>query len=110
MDNPIENRGFVFSQESLRKKFRLSEFLSEKIITGVAFLSIAIIVMIFFFVFKESFPIFQSRKKEIAKVETVQKQEQYGVDTNVAMNASGQKSTALSQPRESTPRDRSNTV
>ena len=90
MDNPIENRGFVFSKESLRKKFRWSEFLSEKIITGVAFLSITIIVLIFFFVFKESLPIFHSKKKEIAKVETVQKQEQYGVDTNVTTNASGQ--------------------
>ncbi len=90
MDNPIENQGFVFTKESLKKRFRWSEFLSEKIITGVAFLSITIIVLIFFFVFKESIPIFQSKKKEVAKVETVQKQEQYGTDAEVVTNASGQ--------------------
>ncbi|MEI6173944.1 MAG: phosphate ABC transporter permease subunit PstC [Bacteroidota bacterium] len=90
MEEPSEIPKFVFSRESLKKKFRLSEFLSEKIITGVAFLSITIIILIFFFVFKESIPIFQSKKKEIAKVETVQKQEQYGTDSSVATNASGQ--------------------
>jgi phosphate transport system permease protein len=95
MDKPEENRGFVFSKESLKKKFRWSEFLSEKIITGVAFLSIAIIIMIFFFVFRESLPIFH-QKKETVKVEKVQKQEQYGVDTNVATNAAGQEQYGVS--------------
>jgi phosphate transport system permease protein len=90
MDNPVAKGQFVFTKESLRKKFRWSEFLSEKIITAVGFLSITIIVLIFFFVFKESLPIFHTKKKEVAKVETVQKQEQYGVDTSVATNASGQ--------------------
>jgi phosphate transport system permease protein len=90
MDNPTDNKGYKFTEESLKKKFRLSEFLSEKIITGVAFLSITIIILIFFFVFKESLPIFHSKKKEVAKTETVQKQEQYGSDTNVVTNASGQ--------------------
>jgi len=41
-----------------RKRFRISEFLAEKIIKGVAFLSITIIVLIFIFVFRESAPIF----------------------------------------------------
>lgn len=91
MEEPSGIPKFVFSKESLKKKFRLSEFLSEKIITGVAFLSITIIILIFFFVFKESIPIFQSKKKEIAKVETVQKQEQYGGEANQAQtNSSGQ--------------------
>ena len=91
MENPIENKGFVFTKESLKKKFRWSEFLSEKIITGVAFLSITIIVLIFVFVFKESLPIFQSKKKEVVKVEAVQKQEQYGGETDQTQtNSSGQ--------------------
>jgi len=102
---------FTFSKESLKKKFRLSEFLSEKLITGVAFLSIAIIVLIFFFVFRESLPIFKSKPK--ANTETVQsgdlkqstytgsadtpkqetyggveKQEQYGVQTDSAQSDS----------------------
>jgi phosphate transport system permease protein len=90
MEESAENKSFVFSKESLRKKFRWSEFLSEKIITGVAFLSITIIVLIFFFVFKESLPIFHTKKKDAAKVEAAQKQEQYGADTSVTTNASGQ--------------------
>jgi phosphate transport system permease protein len=88
-ESPTHNK-FVFSRESLKKKFRLSEFLSEKIITGVAFLSITIIVLIFFFVFKESLPIFNAKKEEPVKVETVQKQEQYGAEPESQTNASGQ--------------------
>jgi len=90
MEQPTVNNKFVFSRESLKKKFRLSEFLSEKIITGVAFLSITIIVLIFFFVFKESLPIFQSGKKEVTKVESAQKQEQYGGDETAATGDSSQ--------------------
>ena len=91
MENPIENKGFLFTKESLKKKFRWSEFLSEKIITGVGFLSITIIVLIFFFVFKEALPIFHSKKTEVAKIETVQKQEQYGGEANKSQtNSSGQ--------------------
>ena len=52
-----------------RKKFRWSDYLAEKIIKGTAFLSITIIVLIFFFVFRESFPIFSSAKSS-AKTET----------------------------------------
>ncbi|MFZ4523179.1 MAG: phosphate ABC transporter permease subunit PstC [Bacteroidales bacterium] len=91
MDKPTEKGKFVFTRESLQKKFRWSEFLSEKIITGVAFLSITIIVLIFVFVFKESLPIFNYHKKEAVKVETVQKQEQYGgVTDSTQTNSSGQ--------------------
>lgn len=60
------NQGFT--KENLKKQFRLSEFLAEKIISGVAFLSIAIIFLIFVFVFKESLPLFSS-SKTIEKVE-----------------------------------------
>lgn len=45
-----------------RKKFRWSDFLAEKMIKGVAFLSITIIVLIFIFVFREAVPIFTSTK------------------------------------------------
>jgi phosphate transport system permease protein len=58
----------TFTKESLKKQFRLSEFLAEKIITSIAFLSIAIIFLIFTFVFKESLPIFSFGKE--AKVKT----------------------------------------
>ncbi|OFX47173.1 MAG: phosphate ABC transporter permease subunit PstC [Bacteroidetes bacterium GWA2_30_7] len=44
----------------MKKKFRFSEFFAEKIITMVAFLSIAVIVLIFLFVFRETLPIFKA--------------------------------------------------
>jgi phosphate transport system permease protein len=62
MNSPISNTNF--SKESLKKQFRLSEFLAEKIISSVAFLSIAIIFLIFVFVFKESLPIFNFGKED----------------------------------------------
>lgn len=53
-----------FTKESLKRKFRFSEFFAEKFITMVAFLSITIIVLIFLFVFRETLPIF---KKSVVK-------------------------------------------
>lgn len=64
-----------------RRKFRLSDFLAEKIIKGVAFLSITIIVLIFVFVFRESLPIFASEKAPShaeASVNAAEVQETYG--------------------------------
>jgi len=67
-----------------QRKFRWSDYLAEKIIKGVAFLSIAIIILIFFFVFRESLPIFASAKtSEVALTkDTVQTQETYGEVTD----------------------------
>jgi len=59
----------TFTKESLKKQFRLSEFLAEKIISSVAFLSIAIIFLIFIFVFKESLPLFSFHDKAKASIE-----------------------------------------
>jgi len=63
MDSGQPTQKFVFTAESLRKKFRFSEFFAEKLITSVAFLSIAVIILIFFFVFRESLPAFRSKPK-----------------------------------------------
>lgn len=68
-----------------RKKFRLSDYLAEKLIKGVAFLSITIIVLIFIFVFREAFPIFSNSKE--AKPSTTENavqdaQETYGAVTD----------------------------
>lgn len=72
----------IFTKDSLKKQFRLSEFLAEKIISSVAFLSIAIIFLIFIFVFKESMPLFSFGKDSKAKTEiqvnTDSKPESYG--------------------------------
>jgi phosphate transport system permease protein len=73
---------FKFTRESLKKKFRLSEFLSEKLISGVAFLTITIIILIFFFVFKETAPVFKSHKHASGPTATEAKgPEHYGVET-----------------------------
>lgn len=70
MDSNIQER--QFTKESLKKQFRLSEFLAEKIISSVAYMSIGIIFLIFFFVFRESMPIFKNSEKEKqAQVEQV---------------------------------------
>ena len=45
-----------------RKKFRFSDWFAEKVIKGVAFLSIAVVILIFIFVFREAFPIFSIDK------------------------------------------------
>ncbi|REH00041.1 phosphate ABC transporter permease subunit PstC [Flavobacterium aquicola] len=72
----------TFTEESLKKQFRISEFLAEKIISSVAFLSIAFIFLIFIFVFKESLPLFNSesgsKEKTEASVITANKPETYG--------------------------------
>ena len=73
----------TFTKESLKKQFRLSEFLAEKIIKSVAFMSIAIIFLIFIFVFKESLPLFSfgSEAKAKTEVATANKPESYGTTT-----------------------------
>jgi phosphate transport system permease protein len=62
-----------------KKKFRYSDWLAEKVIKAVAFLSIAFVILIFFFVFREAFPIFKMDKKEAAPTELLV-QESYGSD------------------------------
>lgn len=63
MDSKITQKANTFTKESLKKQFRFSEFMAEKIISSVAFLSIATIFLIFIFVFKESIPLFSSEKE-----------------------------------------------
>lgn len=68
MNNPLLKKQ-TFTKQSLKKQFRLSEFLAEKVISSVAFLSIAIIFLIFIFVFKESLPLFSFNEKAKANTE-----------------------------------------
>jgi len=60
-----------------KKKFRFSDWLAEKVIKAVAFLSIAVVVLIFIFVFREAFPIFKMDKAENVSTEILV-QESYG--------------------------------
>ena len=60
-----------------KKKFRFSDWFAEKVIKAVAFLSIAVVVLIFIFVFREAFPIFKMDKVEKVSTEVLV-QESYG--------------------------------
>jgi phosphate transport system permease protein len=60
-----------------KKKFRFSDWFAEKVIKAVAFLSIAVVILIFIFVFREAFPIFKMDKKEKVAAEALV-QESYG--------------------------------
>ena len=65
-----------------KKKFRWSDYLAEKIIKGVAYLSITIVVLIFIFVFRESLPIFKSGKAPAKTEASAEVQETYGEVTD----------------------------
>ncbi|MBI5472708.1 MAG: phosphate ABC transporter permease subunit PstC [Ignavibacteriae bacterium] len=68
------------TKADLQKRFRWDEFLAEKAITAVAFVSLAAIVLIFVFVFREAAPILAPAKHSTQ--ETVQapteEEESYG--------------------------------
>ena len=65
-----------------RKKFRWSDYLAEKVIKGVAFLSITIVALIFIFVFRESLPIFKTEKATVKTEATAETHETYGSVTD----------------------------
>jgi phosphate transport system permease protein len=60
-----------------KKKFRFSDWFAEKVIKAVAFLSIAVVILIFIFVFREAFPIFRMDKTSATSKE-IMVQESYG--------------------------------
>ncbi len=64
---------------SLKKQFRLGDFLAEKIIKAVAFVSLALIALITIFVFREALPVFfLPEKSEAVLNEPMQEEETYG--------------------------------
>ena len=92
MDNTEikENSG---KRNSRRKKFYLSEFLAEYIIKSVAFISFAVIILIFIFVFREAIPVF-FQQTTTSSSEEFQQSETYGeetTETESAPNLSEQK-------------------
>jgi len=62
-----------------RKRFRFSDWFAEKFIKAVAFLSIAVVILIFIFVFREAFPIFKMDQTDQVSTEILV-QESYGGD------------------------------
>ncbi|MFN0156978.1 MAG: phosphate ABC transporter permease subunit PstC [Bacteroidota bacterium] len=84
----------------LKKRFRWDEFLAEKLITGVSFLSLATIILIFIFVFREAAPIFFPKEEAAPATEQVeQEQETYGEEylgeTSGALDASRSRSESV---------------
>jgi len=69
--------GPKISKADLRKRFRLSDFLAEKLITTIAFVSLAVIVMIFVFIFREAAPLF-FEKEAVAVTGVATEDETYG--------------------------------
>lgn len=70
--------GRRLEMKDLRKRFRVDEFLAEKLITLVALVSLAAIVMIFLFVFREAVPIFFAREKAEVVEAPPEEEETYG--------------------------------
>jgi len=67
-----------------KKKFRFSDWFAEKVIKAVAFLSIAVVILIFIFVFREAFPIFKMDSKEAANTEVLVQESYGGADSESA--------------------------
>jgi phosphate transport system permease protein len=102
MNSQIPQKANTFTKESLKKQFRPSEFIAEKIISSVAFLSIATIFLIFIFVFKESIPLFSFGKdsKETTEISTStdDKPETYGATEELTPDTYGAETTEDLQP------------
>ena len=91
MDNKSGNSQVSFA----RKKFRFSDWFAERFIKAVAFLSIAIVGLIFIFVFREAFPVFRMNAVQASSTVTLV-QERYGEEPalgdNSTKNGNGSKS------------------
>ncbi|MBK7257684.1 MAG: phosphate ABC transporter permease subunit PstC [Ignavibacteriae bacterium] len=70
----------TLTRTDLRKRIRPSEFIAEKSITAVALLSLASIIMIFIFAFREAAPIFFQKQAvpSAAAQAPMEEQETYG--------------------------------
>ncbi len=83
----------------LTRKLRVGEFLIEYFIKGVSFISFAVIILIFVFVFRETLPIFFPDEKAPQKKEILQS-ETYGEEPETTHNDEVQKRIELSQSLE----------
>jgi phosphate transport system permease protein len=85
----IAGKGKAGPVQFAKKRFRFSDWFAEKAIKAVAFLSIALVALIFVFVFREAFPVF--RMDAVSKVTNeALVPEVYGSvpDQNLAQNQS----------------------
>jgi phosphate transport system permease protein len=83
-------RAGAFTATDLRRRFRLLEFLTERFVKTVALTSLAAIVMIFIFVFRETVPLLTGKgtPAPAAHREAAEEQETYG-DEYLGQGAKG---------------------
>lgn len=62
--SPIPGGKTELADSILKKKFRFTDWMAERVIKTVAFLSITIVALIFVFVFRETLPLFHTQNKE----------------------------------------------
>ncbi len=79
------DNSLLSSKKKLIKINHLSEFLAEYTIKSVAFISFAVIILIFVFVFREALPIFSPEEKTVSSSQDL-KQETYGEDPEPSNN------------------------
>ncbi len=92
----------LLTRADLRKRTRPAEFIAETSITGIAFVSLAAIVMIFIFAFREAAPIFSQPDVAAGQVQApIEEQETYGEE----MVASAPESAAPGKESARTDRD-----
>ncbi len=82
-----------------KKKFRFSEYIAEYGIKSVSFISLAVIILIFVFVFREALPIFLPNDKQTLSKEELQ-METYGEEENTSKETSAEKVQAQSNNDE----------
>jgi phosphate transport system permease protein len=95
---------------TLGKKFRLSEFLAEKTISSVAFISFAVMILIFVFIFKEAFPVFFPSQNKAASNNIELKQETYGDDESVAQQQKKVETNELQNQKNETPSEKRSAI
>src|SRR5512136_3101862 len=86
-DNPKQS-GHLVNVSFARRKFRFSDWFAEKFIKTVAFLSIAFVILIFIFVFREAFPVFRMDVQKAAST-GVEVQESYSLDEPAEAKSDG---------------------
>jgi len=74
----------IKEEKILQKKFRLSEFIIEQFIKLISFISFAVIILIFLFVFREALPIFSQKENSAIREEL--KTESYGEEPTVELS------------------------
>jgi phosphate transport system permease protein len=66
-----------FASSIMKRQFRFSDWIAERVIKTIAFMSITFVALIFIFVFRETLPIFRTAKQPVKSL-SIQTQENEG--------------------------------